>query len=318
MKKKVLQALRTTLKAEYRAVRSIEKAVARDFPKAIDILMRRKGNIVVTGVGKSSFVGMKLAASLTSLGHTAAFLHPVEAIHGDLGMVSRGDVLIAFSFSGNSMEVVRIVEYVKRRFRTPIISITGTRHSALSKLSDAEIILSVPDEGSPGNIAPLASITAAMAAGDLVASGLVAAAPFSFERFAANHPGGTIGLSLQKVIERMRTGPRVPRIAPDAPLRDAIAEIDRTKTGIVGIIDKRQRLVGAITDGDIRRFVARHSSIKDIKVSACMTQNPKTIRKDETLAEAMQKMEKYKITSLFVTGKERRLIGLVHIHDILQ
>lgn len=279
------------------------------------MLRRRKGRIIVTGVGKSSFIGMKLAASLTSLGHPALFLHPVEAVHGDVGVISKDDVLIAFSFSGNSSEVVRIVEYVKRQFSIPIIAITGSRRSSLAALSSTVIKLSVSDEGSPGNVAPLASTTAALVAGDLLARGLADMTPFSLEQFALNHPGGAIGLSLARVEERMRVGDRVPQVSVSALLKDAIGEIERTRSGIVGIT-KSGRLAGVITDGDIRRFVAKYGSIKGREASVCMTKRPKTISKDATLADALHLMETFKITALFVTAGGS-VAGLIHIHDIL-
>ena len=313
----VRSALKKTLKAEVQAVGALAKAIEHELPKAVALLSKRTGRIVITAVGKPSFVGMKLAASLTSLGYPATFLHPVEAVHGDLGTLAEGDVMIAISFSGNSTEVVRMVEYVARRFSIPVVAITGKRTSPLGTLADVVVPLQVAEEGSPGNIAPLASTTAAMAAGDLLVSGLAALTPISLERFAANHPGGAIGLSLIKVKERMRTGARLPHIPGTALLERALGEMTRAKWGIVGVTDAKGRLAGVITDGDVRRFVATHRSIEGRRSNEGMTKRPKTAGAEETLAEALKRMEAYQITALFVVDADKRPVGLIHIHDIL-
>ena len=317
MKDPVKEALKKTLKAESGAVAALAQAIESEIPKAVKLLTNRTGRIVITGVGKPSFVGMKLAASLTSLGYPSSFLHPVEAVHGDLGALAEGDVMIALSFSGNSIEVVRMLEYVTRRFSIPVIAITGNRSSPLGKLASVGLRLNVADEGSPGNIAPLASTTAALVAGDLLVAGLTAATPFSLERFAANHPGGAIGLSLIKVEEKMRKGTRVPKIGKDAPFEKALNEMTRAKGGIVAVTDTKGSLAGVITDGDIRRFVSVHRSIEGKLAAHGMTKSPKTASEGDTLAQALKRMETHKITALFVIDGAGKPVGLLHIHDVL-
>lgn len=307
----------STLKNEVQAINNL-RAAGSDIVKAVQKLSSRRGKIVITGVGKSAFVGMKIAATLTSLGHHAFFLHPVEALHGDSGMLIDGDVVIAISFSGESSEVLKVLRHIKKTFAVDLIAITGHRNSSLSKLSDVSIVLRVGHEGSPNSLAPMASTTASLVVGDLLAVGLVDPRKYNKMHFAKFHPGGNLGLELRVVEEVMTTGKNIPTISENAPFKKAIVEINNKKKGIVGVTNKSHKLVGVVTDGDVRRFFSKHDSSARVLTKDVMTVSPKVISPKESLKKTLEIMENSKITSLFVTEKDNAVLGLIHLHDIIE
>lgn len=307
----------STLKREKEAVANLAQSTP-DILKVVSILSKRPGKIIVTGVGKSAFIGMKMAATFTSLGHYASFLHPVDALHGDSGIVTDGDVIVAISFSGDSPEVLKALGHLKKTFSVQVVAITGNIKSSLYKLSEASVVIKVKDEGSPKGLAPMASTTASLVVGDLLAAGIVDPRKFKEIHFAKFHPGGSLGLRLRQVEEVMASSKAVPKILPDDPFKKAILEINKKRKGVVGVVDRFERLVGVITDGDVRRFFAKHESSVNVLVKNVMTRTPKVIFPHDSLEKALQIMENAKITNLFVITKGGKVVGLIHIHDIIE
>ena len=287
------------------------------FRKALFLLALCRGTIIVTGLGKSAFIAMKIAATFTSLGRRAVYLHPVEALHGDVGIVTSRDVLLALSFSGATAEVVRVARYLKREFHAPVISITGRSTSPLAGLSDAAIVIAVKKEGGPHDAAPMASTTATLIMCDVLASALVSSKNFHKKQFSRLHPGGTLGLEMRSVAEVMARGARVPRVLGTVSLKRAIEEISSKKFGITAVCDAKGILCGVITDGDVRRFVLKHEHISDFSAEDAMTAKPKTISQETSLKETLEIMEYHKITTLFVLDHIRP-IGIIHMHMIIE
>ncbi len=318
MKNDPVYRARETLISEEKAIKSLKSLVFGPLKKALDIIINRKGRIVITGIGKSGFIGMKISATLTSLGHKAIFLHPVEAIHGDLGFVSPGDCVIALSFSGESPEVIKLVKYLKAGFEVQIISITKNKNTTLGKLSDFVIELPIKNEGSPHGIAPMASTTATLVLGDMIASALTSPRTFKKGHFAKFHPGGGLALTLRQVSEVMTRGNDVPLVKDNWTLPKALKEMSIKILGVTGVVNEKKELVGVITDGDIRRYLLSRVYNRDVLVKEVMTKKPKTIESSSTLKKALEMMEKYRITSLFVHSKNKKVKGILHIHDILE
>lgn len=308
-----------TLAKELVALKNLGKNIrSRAFMEAVALLRKREGKIVVLGVGKSGMVGQKMVATFTSLGHVAVFLHPVEALHGDTGIVEAGDVLVALSFSGESAEVVKITRYLKLNFSVPCIAVTGDGASTLARLSDVSIALSVPDEGCPIGLAPMASALATLAVGDLLASALTSPRTFNKRHFAKFHPGGSLGLDARSVREIVKERGALPLVAHHAPLSQALKVMTEDGQGVVGVCAPSGALVGIITDGDVRRFVLAHGSVEAKRAKDAMTKSPKTARLDETARDALLRMEQDRITSLFVVeGTGGRPVGMIHLHDLV-
>ena len=308
-----------TLAQELIALKNLKKNIgSRTLSAAIALLKKRAGKIVVLGVGKSGVIGLKIVATFTSLGHIAVFLHPVEALHGDTGIVADGDVLIALSFSGESAEVVKIVRYLKINFSAPCIAVTGDAESSLARLADVSIVLEVSDEGCPIGLAPMASAVATLAMGDLLASALTSPKEFNKRHFAKLHPGGSLGLDSRSVRELMKERGALPLVTHQAFLSHALKVMTEDGQGVVGVCDRRGALIGIVTDGDVRRFVLTHRSIDAKKAKDAMTKDPKTAHVDETAKDALLRMEQDRITSLFVVeGENRKPIGMIHMHDIV-
>lgn len=310
---------RETLRCEDQAVKMLARTTLnKRFDQAIALLSERQGRIIVSGIGKSGFIGMKIAATFTSLGHQAAYLHPVEAIHGDLGFVSPGDVVIAISFSGESLEIMKLVKYLRKDFDVKVIAITKNKNSSLGKLSDVVVEIPVKDEGSPHGIAPMASTTATLVMGDMFASALTSPKIFKKDHFARFHPGGGLTLSLRKVKEFMTKGVNVPLIKETATIIDALKKMSDKFLGVTGIVNKKGQLSGVITDGDIRRHLVSDKFDPSMMVSELMTRNPKSVSKEATLKEALELMENHRITSLFVNNGKKKVEGIIHIHDIVE
>jgi arabinose-5-phosphate isomerase len=290
-----------------------------DFIRAVEIIHNSKGRVVITGIGKSGLVGRKIAATLASTGTPSFFMHPAEASHGDLGMVTEDDVVIAISNSGETEEILRLIPYLKY-FNVKIIALTGNPQSTLAKQADVVLDVSVKEEACPFGFIPTASTTVTMAMGDAIAVALIMLNGFKKEDFAVFHPGGSLGRRmLTKVKDLMHTGEEVPVAYPDTLMLDAVLEISSKRLGVVVIVDENKRILGIITDGDVRRGVHRWGKeLFELKASQIMTKNPKTINEEELAAVALSTMQKYSITSLVVPANDGTLKGLIHIHDILK
>lgn len=286
-----------------------------EIKQAAQIIAGREGCIVVTGIGKSAFVGQKISATLTSLGQRATFLHSVEAVHGDIGVLSEGDVLISLSFSGETKEVVKLTKYAKKHFGVSVVALTKSRHSALGKIADVVIEIKIKDEGSPNDMAPMASTTATLVLGDMLAAVLMEDS-FKDDHYARLHPGGTLGLKMKKVKSLMRKN--VPLVREEDTLAKVLKEIDKKSLGATGVVDKQGKIVGIITDGDIRRLLIKDLNIGDVRAGDIMTKAPKHIQEADSLEIAIAQMETHKIMHLFVTNKFMRPVGVIHIHDIVE
>jgi arabinose-5-phosphate isomerase len=276
------------------------------------------GRAVVTGIGKSGHVGRKLASTLASTGTPAFFVHPGEASHGDLGMITHDDVVIALSYSGESDELTMILPLVKR-MGAPLIALTGNPTSTLAQLADVVLDTRVDKEACPLNLAPTASTTAALALGDALAVALLDARGFGHEDFARSHPGGSLGRRLlTHVRDVMRTGADIPAVSERATLAEAVIEISKKRMGMTAVVDDAGRLVGIFTDGDLRRNLERAGDIRAMSIAAVMTRNPRTIRPEALAAEAVELMETRKSTQLPVVDTDGKLVGALNIHDLFR
>ncbi len=309
---------RRTLTIERDALSALLPRINADFAHACELLLKCAGRVIVIGMGKSGHVGGKIAATLASTGTPAFFVHPGEASHGDLGMVTRGDAVIALSNSGETPEVLTILPLIKR-MGVPLVSLTGKPTSTLAKAADVHLDVSVPLEACPHNLAPTASTTAALAMGDALAVALLEARGFSREDFALTHPGGTLGKRLLlKVGDLMHTGNRIPRVSPQVPLTQALLEMTRKGLGMTAIVDANSKVLGVYTDGDLRRTLDHGVDVRKAKIRDVMTKGGKNLRADQLAAEAVQVMEKHKITALLVTDAKGKLAGVIHMHDLMR
>lgn len=315
----ILDIAKRVLKIESEAVLALTEKINSDFERAVEIIYNSKGRVVVTGMGKSGLVGKKIAATLASTGTPAFFLHPAEASHGDLGMVTSDDVIIAISNSGETEELINLIPFLKR-FNVSLISMTGNPDSTLSKAADVTLDVSVKEEACPMGIVPTASTTATMAMGDALAVALLIKRGFKEEDFAFFHPGGTLGKKLFiKVKDLMHTGENIPLVLPQTLMTEAVVEISSKRLGVTIVADECRRVLGIITDGDLRRGIQRWGrAFFDMKAEDVMTKNPKTISEDELAVKALSVMEKHSITSLIVPDGEGKALGLIHLHDILR
>jgi arabinose-5-phosphate isomerase len=288
------------------------------FERAVELLHGCSGRVIVTGMGKSGIIGRKIAATLASTGTPSYFLHPAEGVHGDLGMVARGDVVLALSNSGETDEVLAILPPLKR-LGVPIVLLTGNPASTLARQCEVVLDVSVAEEACPMNLAPTSSTTAALAAGDAVAMALLELRGLRPEDYAALHPRGTLAWrALFRVADLMHTGDAVPRVRGDATLEDTILEMTKKRFGMTTVIDGAGRLTGIITDGDLRRLHLKTQSIAGVRAGEVASSAPKTIGSDELAAKALEVMEAWAITSLVVPDAEGRPVGIIHMHDILR
>lgn len=309
---------RRVLRIEARAVQTLVDRLDAQFARAVDLLLRCKGKVVVSGMGKSGLVGQKIAATMASTGTPAFFLHPAEGIHGDLGMLGRTDVLIAISNSGETQEILQLLPYVER-MGIPVVSMTGRMTSTLAKHSDVALDVSVSEEACPMGLAPTASTTAALAMGDALAVVLLQKRGFKQEDFAQFHPGGTLGRRLLvRVRDLMHGGAEMPVVSEAVPATAAILEITAKKLGMTTVTDANGKLVGIITDGDLRRFIQRGGDFARVTAGELASRNPKTIAPDDLAAKAVEQMERFSITTLVVGEGERRILGVIHLHDLLK
>uniref|UniRef100_A0A7V4JP00 KpsF/GutQ family sugar-phosphate isomerase n=1 Tax=Thermodesulfobacterium geofontis TaxID=1295609 RepID=A0A7V4JP00_9BACT len=316
-KKDILERAKEILQIEKLGLEEVSKNLDYSFAKALELILNIKGRVVVTGVGKSGIIGRKISATFSSTGTPSFFLHPVEALHGDLGMVTPEDILLALSYSGNTLEVCELASILKKR-NIKIISLTGNPESRLAKLSDIVINTKVPKEACPFDLAPTTSTTATLALGDALAICLFELKGLGSEDFRKNHPGGSLGERLKvKVKEIMLTDEKIPVVPEGTLLEDAIVEMDRKRLGCVLITNSLGILIGIITDGDLRRIFLKHKTYSNLKVEEVMTKNPKIIEENRLASEALEMMEKYLITVLPVINYDQKLVGILHLHDIL-
>lgn len=313
----ILERALEILQIEKEGLEEIIKNLDSSFVSAVNLIFNSSGRVVVTGVGKSGIIGRKISATLSSTGTPSFFLHPVEALHGDLGMVTSEDILLALSYSGNTLEVCEVVKILKNR-KIPVIAMTGNIESVLAGLSDVVINTAIPREACPFNLAPTTSTTAMLALGDALAIVLFELRGLKAEDFRKNHPGGTLGERLKvKVKEIMLKGDRVPLVREGTPLSLAIEELDRKRLGAILVVNNLDHLTGILTDGDLRRIVTKHKGLPDVKIEEVMTKNPKRIEETRLAAEALELMEKHLITVLPVVNYDGLLVGILHLHDIL-
>jgi arabinose-5-phosphate isomerase len=311
-----LKQAKEVLKIEAECILGLIPKLDENFSKAVDTIFRAKGRVIVSGIGKSGLIGRKIVATFTSTGTPAIFLHPVEGMHGDLGIVTKGDVLIAISNSGETAELNELISRIGP-IGLPLITLTGNPKSTLGRLSDMVIDVGVAREACPFGLAPTSSTTAALAMGDALAVALTEKRNFGEKDFLKFHPGGTLGQRLMsQVKEAMITGDRIPRVYTGSPALAAVSEIDRRNLGFVLITDRKDRLKGILTDGDVRRCVKRGVRFDRIPVDDIMTKTPRTIDEKATLARTVEMMETLEITTLVVTGKNGTLKGYIHLHDI--
>jgi arabinose-5-phosphate isomerase len=311
-----LETARKVLEIEARALSELVKRLDENFVRAVEILFGCKGRVVVAGMGKSGLIGQKISATLSSTGTPSFFLHPAEALHGDLGRLVPNDALLALSYSGETEELLRLLDTVKR-LAVPLITLTGKPCSALAQASDVAIDVGIPQEACPLGLAPTASTTAMLAMGDALAMALLEKRGFKEEDYAALHPAGGLGVRLRRVENVMHTGDQVPSVAPETTLAEVIYEISKKGLGHAAVVGDGYRLLGIVSDGDLRRLFQRegHRALA-LTAADCMTRQPVTIRRQELATRALSLMEERKITSLLVADAQGRLEGVVHIHDL--
>ena len=308
---------RRALSIEADAVKALLPKIDRRFAQACRLCLACEGRVVVTGMGKSGHIARKIAATLASTGTPAFFLHPAEAGHGDLGMITRMDVVLALSNSGETPEVVFLLPHLKR-LAVPLIVMTGGLASTLAKAATVALDTSVPEEACPLNLAPTASTTASLAMGDALAVALLDARGFTDQDFARRHPSGSLARQLQHVEEFMRTGDAVPRVQADTPLREGLKEVSSKGLGMAVVVDDSNRILGVFTDGDLRRALYSKDNVRESVMREVMTPNPKRIGPRALAAEAVRLMEQHKITALPVADADGKLLGALNIHDLFR
>jgi arabinose-5-phosphate isomerase len=313
----ILSGQRTVTK-ETQAVSDLHERIDQSFISACETLLACDGRVVVTGMGKSGHIANKIAATLASTGTPAFFVHPGEASHGDLGMITKNDVVLALSNSGNTAEVITLLPLIKR-LGIPLISMTGDPNSALAQAAVANLDVSIAEEACPLNLAPTTSTTVTLVMGDALAIALLESRGFSAEDFAFSHPGGVLGRKLLlRVSDIMHADNEVPRVAPETPLQNALLEMTAKGFGMTTVTSNNGNLLGVFTDGDLRRIIDSKTDISTVNIECVMTKNPKTVKHDMLAAEALTIMEKASITAVVIEDASNHPIGILHMHDILR
>ena len=313
--KSSIEIARRVLDIEANAVTALKDRIDDNFLKAIEIVISSTGKVVVTGMGKSGLICQKIASTLASTGTSAFFLHPAEGVHGDLGMIMKNDVLLAVSNSGETEEILRIMPVVKR-LGTPMIVMTGNTASTLASYGDSTLDIGVVEEACPLGLSPTSSTTATIAMGDALAVALLERRGFKAEDFASLHPAGNLGRKLMQISDLMHTGDALPRVETDTPMKDAILEMTAKRFGITAVFEG-ESLAGAITDGDLRRALEA-GGVFEKKASDVMTPAPKVIGRDSLAEEALKVMDDHSITSVFVSSGDGKIVGIVHLHDLIK
>jgi arabinose-5-phosphate isomerase len=307
---------RKVLEIESQAILDLRDRLDDSFDRAVEALFACTGRVIVTGMGKSGIIAQKVSATLASTGTPSLFLHPTEAIHGDLGRIVKGDLVVVISSSGDTEELLALMPSVKR-LGVPVVALTGRARSALAATADVSLDVSIREEACPLGLAPTASTTAALAMGDALAMALIDRRGFTVEDFAVLHPGGRLGKKLMRVEDLMHVGDAIPRVEGTTPMKDVLFEMTRKRLGMTTVADRAGRLEGVISDGDLRRHLERHGyAIFDKTAAECMTREPAVIGRRELATRALDVMETRKITSLVVTGAEAVVEGVLHLHDL--
>ena len=311
-----LETARRVLRIEAQALQEVLERLDSSFDRAVDLLGACKGRVVVTGMGKSGLIGRKISATLSSTGTPSFFLHPADALHGDLGMLTRADSVLAITYGGETEEILNLLETLKR-LETPIVALTGNSKSTLAQASDVVIDVSVKEEACTLNLAPTASTTVAMAVGDALAVSLLERRGFKAHDFAALHPAGRLGKKLLRVEHLMHSGDAVPRVSPTTPMPTTFHEMSAKKLGMTTVISAEGKLLGILTDGDLRRLMEKHGGATlSMTAGDCMVRTPQTISPKLMASEALNLMEKKKITSVVVVDGSQKVLGVVHLHDL--
>ncbi len=307
---------RRVLEIEAQAILDLAPRLDQSFDRGVEMLYACPGRVVVTGMGKSGLIAQKISATLASTGTPSLYLHPVEAVHGDLGRIVKGDVLLAISASGDTEEILALVPQVKR-LGSPLVAMTGNPRSSVAQAADVNLDVSIRQEACPLGLAPTASTTAALAMGDALSMALIERRGFTVDDFAVLHPGGRLGKKLLRVEDLMSTGEQIPRVSPETAMKDVLFEMTRKRLGLTTVTDPDGRLLGMISDGDLRRQMERHGyTLLDRTAAECMTRTPVLIGRRELATRALDVMEGRKITALLVTDAEGRIEGVVHLHDL--
>ncbi len=312
----IKRALRV-IEEEIEGLRRLAGSLNDQFAKAVDLILSCEGKVVVTGIGKSGHIGRKIASTLASTGTPSHFVHPSEALHGDLGVINKGDVVIAISNSGESPEVLNLIPYLKMH-GVPVIGITNNSRSSLAKYSDVHLCLNVEKEACPFDLAPTTSSTATLVLGDALAMVLMEMRGFTREDFAIRHPAGTLGRKLRLVKDLYHRGEEMPVVDEETPMNETIIVMTTKGFGATAVVDKGGKLTGIITDGDLRRFVNKGGNFDTSLAKDVMTRSPKVAKPDELALQALKRMEDHKIMVLIVVDEENRPIGIIHMHDILR
>ena len=310
-----------TIEKEIAGLKKLEEALGDGlhavFDAVVALILKAKGRVIVSGIGKSGHIGRKIAATLASTGTPAQFVHAAEAAHGDLGMITRDDVLLVLSHSGKTAELQAVIAYA-RRFHIPLVAMTSNADSPLARAADHVLLLPQAEEACPLKLAPTTSTTMQLALGDALAMALLAARGFSKEDFGRFHPGGNLGAMLEPVARLMHTGEAVPLAHPEDPMPQVLLEMTGKRFGAVGIVDDEGRLVGIITDGDLRRAMEKHPNLMDLSAAQVMTAEPKTVSPDTLAGVALGLLNEKKITVLFVVDETGKPVGILHMHDLVR
>ena len=309
---------RRVLEIEQNALATVGQRIGEAFAEACRLILTGRGRVIATGMGKSGHVARKIAATLASTGTPAFFVHPGEAGHGDLGMITEGDVVLALSYSGESDEIRMLLPVLKRQ-GNPIVAMTGRASSSLAKAADVHLDVSVPEEACPRDLAPTSSTTASRAMGDALAVALLDARGFTADDFARSHPAGSLGRRLLlHITDVMHSGDELPKVGADATLGEALMEMSRKRLGMTAVVDAEDHLLGLFTDGDLRRALDRDLDVRNTPIAALMTRNPRTIGADQLAAEAARLMESRQINGLIVVDDQQRAVGALNLHDLLR
>ncbi len=307
---------RRVLRIEAQAIQDVLARLDATFDRAVDLFFACKGRVVVAGMGKSGIVGKKISATFSSTGTPAFFLHPAEALHGDLGMIARGDAMLAVSYGGETREIIALLDALKR-LEIPLVALTGNSKSTIAQASDVVLDASVNEEACTLNLAPTASTTVAMAIGDALAVSLLERRDFRHDDFAALHPAGSLGKRLLRVDKVMHAGDALPKVLPQTPMPDTFHEMSAKKLGMTTVVNSDGTLAGILTDGDLRRLMEKHGGATlDMTAGQCLNPNPQTVKPSILASEALTLMEKRRITSVVVVDDARRVLGVVHLHDL--
>jgi arabinose-5-phosphate isomerase len=310
------ETAKKVLEIESEAILELIPRLDASFDRAVDVLFACAGRVVVTGMGKSGIIAQKISATLASIGTPSLYLHPADAIHGDLGRIVKGDALVAVSHSGDTEEILALVPWLKR-LGVELVALTGNPRSPLAQAADVHIDVGVRSEACPLGLAPTASTTAALAMGDAIAMALLERRGFTVDDFAVLHPGGRLGKKLMRVEDLMHTGDDVPRVGPDTKMKEVLFEMTRKRLGLTTVVEADGTLLGVISDGDLRRQMERHGyALLDRSAAECMTRSPALVGRRELATRALDLLETRRITALLVTDEKGRIEGVLHLHDL--